>query len=381
MPDPNPTLFPFSDRLPGEVLQERLDERGWRQEDLAAITKKPRVAINQIINGKRGVTPEMAKALGAAFDEPPHFWLMLDANLRLSTSGVQDEQDVASRAELFKIAPVKDMQKRGWIPPHQTVEELQVSLLDFFEAKSIADIPKLAVAARKTNVLDDLNPTQRAWVQQAKRMAMVPRVAPFKLAKIPELKRHLRRLAAFPKSIMEVPEALADAGIRLVVVEPLPGGKIDGAAFWLDKRKPVIAIALRFDRIDAFWFTLMHELSHIEHGDALSVDTDLSGDHEGGELETPRARDEIEDRADAESSAALVEPEEIQSFIRRVGPLYTKVKINQFAHRIKIHPGIIVGQLQHRGEIGYGAQRQTLVKIRSIVTQTAYTDGWGHTPG
>lgn len=381
MSEPDPTLFPFSDRLPGEVLQERLDARGWRQEDLAAITKKTRVAINQIVNGKRGVTPEMAQALGAAFDESPRFWLMLDANLRLALSDSQADQDVASRAELFKIAPVKDMQKRGWIPVHDNAEELQASLLDFFEAKTIKAIPRLAVAARKTDALDGLSPTQRAWVQQAKRMAKVPRVAPFKPAKIEELKQHLKQLAAFPKSIVEVPEALADAGIRLVVVEPLPGGKIDGAAFWLDERKPVIAVSIRFDRIDAFWFTLMHELSHIEHEDAVSIDTDLSGDHEGDVLEVPRERDRIEDRADAEASAALVDPKQLQSFIRRVGPLYTKVKINQFAHRIKIHPGIIVGQLQHRGELGYGAQRQALVKVRSIVTQTAYTDGWGHLPG
>ena len=378
-PDPNQPLF--SDRLPGEVLQDRLKERGWRQEDLAEVTNKPRAAINEIINGKRGITAEMAQVLGATFDDAPRYWLMLDANLKLAATKAGSHAPVVSRAELFSIAPVKDMQSRGWIPQHDDVDDLRASLLNFFEAKSVEEIPHLEVAARKTDALDDLSPTQRAWVQQAKHMAKVPRVAPFKRDRIPHLKTHLRQLAAFPKSVTEVPEALADAGIRFVVVEPLPGGKIDGAAFWLTPQQPVIAMSVRFDRVDAFWFTLMHEISHVAHNDALSIDTDLSGSHEGGELEDPKWRDQIEDRADAEASATLIDPKLLESFIRRVGPLYTKVKINQFAHRIKIHPGIIVGQLQHRGELSYGSQRQSLSKIRSALVTTAYTDGWGHTPG
>jgi HTH-type transcriptional regulator/antitoxin HigA len=61
----------------------------------------------------------------------------------------------------------------------------------------------------------------------------------------------------------------------------------------------------------------------------------------------------------------------------RVSPLYSKTRIIQFAHTIQIHPGIIVGQLQYRGEIGYSANREMLVKIRDIVIDSALTDGWG----
>jgi len=48
----------------------------------------------------------------------------------------------------------------------------------------------------------------------------------------------------------------------------------------------------------------------------------------------------------------------------------------QFANKVKIHPGIVVGQLQHRNELGYSALRDMLVKIREVVTTTALTDGW-----
>ena len=42
-----------------------------------------------------------------------------------------------------------------------------------------------------------------------------------------------------------------------------------------------------------------------------------------------------------------------------------------------MHPGVIVGQLQYLGEIGYSSNREMLVKIRDIITSTALTDGWG----
>ena len=69
----------------------------------------------------------------------------------------------------------------------------------------------------------------------------------------------------------------------------------------------------------------------------------------------------------------------LDDFVIRVSPLYSKARINQFANRIKIHPGIIVGQLQHRGEISYASHRHALAKVRDVVTSTALTDGWGHT--
>ena len=119
-----------------------------------------------------------------------------------------------------------------------------------------------------------------------------------------------------------------------------------------------------------------HELAHIEHQDDLSIDESVVGDDS-----ILLARDEKERRADMSAAASLVDPKQLDSFIRRVGPLYSKTKIIQFAHRINMHPGIIVGQLQHLGEAGYTAHREMLVKVRAVITKTALTDGWGRALG
>jgi len=88
----------------------------------------------------------------------------------------------------------------------------------------------------------------------------------------------LRQLAGSAESVRHVPGALAELGVRLVVVEPLPRTRLDGAAFRLSADQPVIALSLRYDRIDWFWHTLAHELVHIRHGDKRSVDANLVGD-------------------------------------------------------------------------------------------------------
>ena len=163
-------------------------------------------------------------------------------------------------------------------------------------------------------------------------------------------------------------------GIRFVVIEPLPRSRVDGEAFWISDDEPVVVVSLRYDRIDSFWHTLGHELSHIAHRDGLEIDTDLVGDNRPSPAEVSA----VELRADREAASLLIDASEIDDFILRVSPLYSRARVNQFANRIRIHPGIIVGQLQHRGELKYSMMRDALVKVRDTITAEAITDGWGH---
>ena len=81
--------------LPGEFIQEELDARNWTQSDLADILGRRVNQVNQIIKGKTGVTPETAKALGAAFGTSPQYWLNLQVAYDLSK--VQDQSDSIQR--------------------------------------------------------------------------------------------------------------------------------------------------------------------------------------------------------------------------------------------------------------------------------------------
>jgi HTH-type transcriptional regulator/antitoxin HigA len=366
----------FDDRpeSPGDVLQRMLGDRGWTHEEFATITNRTRPAITEIISGRRGITPETATAFAAALGTTPEFWFKLDSDYKLSRLEVQDVAVIQKRARLFDIAPIKDMQRRGWIKPTKLIDELEQELRGFFGVQSLDRPPEFPVALRKSSPLAELTPPQRAWCFRARQIAIALQIPPFDGSKIGQLIKEMRILAAYPAESRRVPEVMRQYGIRFMIIEPLPGSKLDGAAFWIDENKPAIALSVRIDRLDYFWFTVMHELSHIQNRDALSVDSDLGAEERG----QPLMKDMVEGRADGEAAASLILPEEIESFIRRVGPIYAKPNIIQFAHRIKIHPGIIVGQLQHRGEIGFNSHREMLPKIRKYIACTAMTDGWGH---
>jgi HTH-type transcriptional regulator/antitoxin HigA len=360
---------------PGEVLRDMLAERGWTQDELAFVMGVSRVSVGSLIAGKSGISPEMATSLGAALGTEAWYWMEFDAKYRLSRVR-SDIAPIGRRAQLFQIAPIREMQRRGWISETATVEDLEHQLSLFFGQPIGGEAPQFIVSTRKTNPSDHLTAAERAWCFEARRLASIFPVSAYRPAQMEQLTLKLRRLATYTKEARKVPALLAEYGIRFVVVEPIAGAKIDGAAFWLDADSPVIAVSIRYDRVDAFWFTVMHEWAHIQHEDALSVDSNLVGDNALHSHVVPLQ--DIEVRANQKAAASLLDQSELESFIRRVGPLYSKQRIIQFAHVAKIHPGIIVGQLQHRGEISYAANRDLLAKVRDVVLETALADGWGH---
>lgn len=361
---------------PGERIRIEMEARGWTQRDLAKILGRPLPAVNETIQGKRAVTPEMAVALEGAFSITAAEWLQMEAKFRLDQID-SDPAVVARRARLYEIAPVIDMEKRGWIKTTETADELQSELLRFFDVESLDEPLQVAASFKRTAENDPVNASQRAWSYRAKQLAKAVAAAPFDEVAFEKGLKKLRRLTGWAKETRKVSRILADMGIRFVVVEPLPRTKIDGAAFWLDDSSPAIAMSMRFDRIDNFWHVLGHELSHIRHRDEPIIDTDLDNESERDQ----RDRGPVEKRANEEAGATWIDPTEMNSFVMRVSPLYSKVKINQFANRLVVHPGIIVGQLHGRGEIGFQALRDTLVRVRESVTSEAITDGWGHVLG
>jgi hypothetical protein len=159
-----------------------------------------------------------------------------------------------------------------------------------------------------------------------------------------------------------------------LILQHFPRTKIDGATFWLNDRSPVIAMSLRYDRIDCFWHTLGHELGHISRGDAHSVDTDMVG---AESAKQPDKQPEKERRADRFASEFLIPHSQLGAFIQKNRPKYSKREIRGFARACEVHPGIVVGQLQHRRQINYTHSREMLVKVRHIATKATLTDGWG----
>lgn len=357
---------------PGDFIREELEAREWTQTDLAEIMARPQEAVSRIITGKSSITPETAKGLGAAFGTSADYWINLETAYQLSA--VNGDSGVARRAKLYEIAPVSEMVKRGWIEKSRNVEVLEKQVLAFFDISKPSDTPQIKAAARKSSSYSTTTPSQMAWFYFAKNFASTLDVEAYNKRKLEKAIEDLKACTSHPKEVRHVPRILAEAGVRFVVVKHLSKSKLDGAAFWLSEKpkKPVVAVTMRFDRIDCFWHTLLHELAHIVKGDSLSLDSEMVGES----AEMRKAKPECERIADDFASSTLIPPAELDDFIMRIRPLYSKKAIIGFAHRLGIHPGLVVGQLQHRGEISYSHSREMLVKVRSVLVDSALCDGW-----
>lgn len=360
---------------PGEYIRDLLESRDWTQADLADILGRPVQAVNEIIVGKKAITPETARALGEAFGTGPDFWLNLETAFRLSLSRTTSG-DVGRRARLYGLAPIKDMINRGWIGPSDSLDVLEQEVLRFFQISSFDDRPMCKFAAKKSGSYAQVMPAHMAWYFRSRSLAESIDVPAFDDARFNAGLTDLRKLAKLESDVRNVPGLLSTLGIRFLIVEHLPSTKLDGGVFWLADDRPVIVLSLRYDRIDNFWFVLSHELAHIKNRDLGSIDDDLTDTSSDPSADKP----EFERRADRMAAHLMIQKRYLDTFMASNRPRYSKRAIVAFANSIGIHPGIVVGQLQHRKEIGYAHSREMLVSVRRMITKYTLTDGWGHTP-
>jgi HTH-type transcriptional regulator/antitoxin HigA len=357
---------------PGEFIKDELEARGWTQGDLANIMGRQDSVVSAIINGKRSVSPEIASELASAFGTGAEVWMNIQAGYDLYSKKEQDDT-VSRRAKLFALAPIKDMIRRGWIHASDDLDTLEREVTEFLNERTTA------VSFHKSGASPpEMTPAQRAWLCRARKLARGVQAAKFSQVLFEHALDTLKRLLVNPEDIRHVARVLAEAGVRFLIVEALPHTKIDGACFWLDKFSPVIVLTMRLDRMDNFWYILSHECGHIRNEDGIDGG-DILDLNMVGEGATPfEDKSDVEKRADTFAAEFLIDRPQIEHFIRRYRPLFSKQKIRGFAARIGVHPAIVLGQLQHRKEVDWSHSREMLAKVRDIAVSTTLTDGFGH---
>ena len=138
----------------------------------------------------------------------------------------------------------------------------------------------------------------------------------------------------------------------------LPKTHVDGAA-WRQDGQPVVAITLRYDRIDWFWFTLMHELAHIVAGHQQTYVDNLKDESTDGQ----------EDEANRMASDWLVDAQSYAAFVATARPYFSRAKIEEFAASQGRHPGVIVGRLHHDGLTDFRHLNALVVKVKPALKE------------
>jgi HTH-type transcriptional regulator/antitoxin HigA len=255
------------------------------------------------------------------------------------------------------------------------VATVEAELTRFFGAKSANEIEILPHATKKTHVSSPVTPAQLAWLYRVRQLASEMLVPRFSQSKGEQAVGRLRGLLIGAEETRKVPRILAEAGIRYVIVESLTSTKIDGVTFWLNDGAPVIGMSLRYDRIDNFWFVLRHEIEHVLqlHGiTGAMLDTELEGER-AGTGEGIAAEERV---ANAAAQEFCVPKASMDAFVARKAPFFAERDLIAFARILKVHPGILAGQLQRKTG-RYDRFRDHLAKVRALISPNAIKDGWG----
>jgi len=351
---------------PGRIIRRELEARGWSQNDLAEVMERPPQAISQIVQERKQITPETALQLAAAFGTSEEFWINLETRYQLHRKRQESDQtEIIRRSKLYSIAPVTELLRRHWIGVADSIDELEQRVCHFLEITSLDEQPALVANFRQAGQREPEIVAQVAWVQRVKCLTRDQTVADFDLERAKSALPALLALASKEENVAQVPSFLKSMGIRFVIVPHLPHTYLDGAAL-LFNGHPIVALTLRYNRIDSFWFTLLHEIAHIlaRHPAKMYLDNLDEQD-----------KNDIEAEANQMARNWLIDPGLLSNFTHATKPYFSRAKILAFAQRINRHPGIVLGRLQYEQLVPYENLRTLLVKIQP------YLDAWVDNPG
>jgi len=329
--------FPISWPNPIDAIKFRMDQLGLSQKDLVPFIGN-KSKVSEVLNGKRPLTLAMMRGLRKGLGIP--------AEVLLAEPGGQFPVTLPD-VEWSRF-PVREMAKRGWVAKEEGVdekaEEVMRPLVD--AAGGFDAVPsklfgqgiegRLNAKADRYAIL--------AWCMRVSALALKnPLETPFRKENLTQAAfRDIARLSYFNDGPLLVREYLAKQGIHLIVVPHLTKTYLDGGAMLLPDSNAIIALTLRYDRLDNFWFTLLHELAHLARhlsGECRLIVDDL-------DLRSQDSQNENENEADEMASAALI-PKRYWPEVD-AGKVPNAADVLSLATRLKIHPALIAGRIRFK---------------------------------
>lgn len=289
-------------------------------------------------------------------------------NVRLEASMSETSNWLPRSRSIIEEYPKEEFRKllkhaieRGWIESKGDVAENSKELADFLSVGSGGHVSAalLRTGTKSEPVASELS--LAAWRAAVIRRAeaMLEGMPTFDLLDISWLGEFVR-LSSKPTGPKEALDFLRAKGIVTVIEPQMSGLGVDGAALILSGI-PVIGLTLRFDRIDYFWFTLLHEVAHIflHHSSGLSEgffdDVEESSD------------DRAEIEANEFASSALIPSERWRMSPARISS--DPEPIEQLARQLGIHSAIAFGRVRKErrnyslfsNKVGHGLVRKLLI--------------------
>lgn len=332
---------------PGSYLAEVLDEIGMSQAELARRMGRPTQAINEMVVGKKSITAETALQLENVTGVPANIWTGLEAEFRLVLARQEEELKHQEDAKLVDPVLYRAMARLGWVAPARSKIDMARGLCRFFGVDSLALVgyaKHLGYAFRLGDRDGASGFALAAWLRMAELEAKDLITSPFDAARLKGTIGQLRILTAEPPqdSIPLAQGFLGSAGVAMVITPHLPKTFANGATFWPEPDKAVVALSLRGTWADIFWFTLFHELGHVLLHGKRDPHISFSDSEEKKEIEANKfAADSLLPRAAFE--AFVLDGK----FLAR--------DVREFSRTQGVSPGVVVGRLQHERHVPHSS--------------------------
>lgn len=314
---------------PLEAIRFRMEQQNLAPRDLMPYIGT-RSNVSEVLARKRPLTISMIRALHAGLGIP------------LKSLIQEPPIEVANTDPIPSDFPLRDMVKRGWLRDTEVARDpvaAIVNLLSPFKEQS------LQVMFRKADHVRAIRTVNKhallAWSARVMTLASEVSVVDYNREIVTSnFLREVVLLSTADDSPIRVKEFLRAHGIILIVEPHLPRTHLDGAAMTTPSGNPVVGLSVRYDRIDNFWFCLMHELAHVMlHLGTVDVPwfyDDLDADDRGDPLE--READEL--------AGEILVPERAWRESPASGSL-SPLAAEQLARKLKIHPAIVAGKMRH----------------------------------
>jgi HTH-type transcriptional regulator/antitoxin HigA len=323
--------FPKKVPEPLEAIRFRMEQQNLKQRDLAPYLGSPS-KVSEVLSGKRPLTLSMMRAL--------HSHLGIPARVLLREQSSSDEAGERIPWDRF---PLKEMMDRGWITGSLQRDKPERLLAPFFapvgSPTQIAALFKKTENTRSARTINQY--ALAAWSARVMiRATEQPPKAEYRSNSVNlKFMVEVARLSWSESGPRLAQEFLRKHGIPLVIEPRLSSTHLDGAAIMYGLNRPIIGLTIRHDRLDNFWYCLMHELAHISlhYGQGFT--------HFFDNLDVKETTDPREQDADRLAGRALIPEEEWNKSPAKT--LRSPEAAQHLARKLRIHPAIVAGRMRH----------------------------------
>ncbi|PZO35755.1 MAG: DNA-binding protein [Pseudanabaena frigida] len=347
---------------PGDTIIDAIEERDWTQAQLAERLGYTEKHVSLLINAKVPITEESAQKLSRVIGSTPEFWLRREAQYRAQLVQIEERERLQSWVPWLDRLPVKDLMKQGAIAKRRldakNKPEIVKELLQLFGVASPDNwetcYEQKQVAFRRTRKEQSNVGAISAWLRLGEIEAEKADVPKYNKTKFEKAVQEIRKLTVLSQAefMPQIQRLCNEAGVILAIVPAIPCAYTSGVARWLNPHRALIQLSLYGKQNDRFWFTFFHEAAHILLHDKKDIFLDDSGN--GDRLESQQ-----EDEANAWAREFLIPSE----YVAELSTLRSREDAINFAERLGIHAGIVVGRLQYDKFIDHNSKLNNL-KVR-----------------